>query len=150
MPSSGWYSCKLRKAGLTYEIGVSIYHDKICWINGPFPAGQNDMRVFRKNGGLMSKIPEDKRVVDEDDYFGEPTKVSTRNEFDSPRVKELKKRAKARHESVNGRLKAFGILNQTFRTPGKQRLAKHQSAFEACCVLIQMELDNESRKLMKV
>jgi hypothetical protein len=150
MPSSGWYSCKFNKAGLTYEIAVSIYHDKICWINGPFPAGQNDLRVFRKEGGLASKIPANKRVVADEGYVGEPEKAATRNEFDSPHVKELKKRAKARHESVNGRLKAFGILNQTFRTPGKQRLEKHQAAFEACCVLVQMEYDNNSRKLMKV
>lgn len=150
MPSSGWYSAKYNKAGLVYELGVAVYHDNVCWVNGPFPAGQNDLRVFRKDDGLMSKIPDNKRAIADEGYVGEPTKTATRNEFDDDNVKELKKRAKARHESVNGRLKAFGILNQTFRTPGKQRLQKHQAAFEACCVLVQMELDNGSRKLMKV
>lgn len=34
MPSSGWFSPKFNKAGLVYEIGVAVYHDKICWVNG--------------------------------------------------------------------------------------------------------------------
>lgn len=41
VPSSGWYSTKFNKAGLAYELGVAVYHDKICWMNGPFPAGQS-------------------------------------------------------------------------------------------------------------
>jgi hypothetical protein len=63
MPSSGWYSPKYNKAGLAYEIGVSIYHEKVCWVNGPFPAGQNDLRIFRKPNGLMSNVPENTRVI---------------------------------------------------------------------------------------
>ena len=86
MPSSGWYSCKYNKAGLVYELGVSIYHEKICWVNGPFPAGQNDMRIFKKDGGLMSKIPDGKRAAGDEGYVGEPEEVSTRNEFDSEHV----------------------------------------------------------------
>ena len=45
-PSSGWYSKKSNGAGLTYKIAVAIHHNKIVWINGPFPAGQNNMKVF--------------------------------------------------------------------------------------------------------
>ena len=50
-PSSGRYLKKFNKAGLTYELGVTIYHNKIVWTNGPFPACQNDMKVFRKQMG---------------------------------------------------------------------------------------------------
>jgi len=148
MPSTGWYSCKYNKAGLTYEIACSVYHDKICWINGPFPAGQNDLRIFRKPNGLLSKIPDGKKVIADEGYVGEE-KAATRNEFDTVDVKELKHRAKARQESVNQKLKSFGILNQTFRTTGKLRLERHQAAVEACLVIIQYELDNGSRKPMK-
>lgn len=149
-PSAGWYSSKFNKAGLAYEIGVSVYHDKIVWVNGPFPAGQNDLRIFRKENGLMSKIPDGHRGIGDEGYVGEPGKAATRNEFDPPEVKDLKRRAKARQESVNSKLKAFGILKNVFRTTGKQRLEKHQLAFEACLVIVQYELDNKSRKLMKV
>lgn len=150
MPSSTWYSPKFNKAGLAYEIGLSVYHDKICWCSGPYPAGQNDLRIFRKPDGLMSKIPENSRVVADEGYVGEPTKVATRNGFDSPDIIDLKRRSKARQESINSKLKSFGILSGPFRTTGKQRMFKHQASFEACLVIIQYELDNGSRKLMKV
>ena len=55
LPSSGWYSPKFNHAGLSYEIAVSVYHEKICWINGPFPAGQNDMKIFKQGGGPNEK-----------------------------------------------------------------------------------------------
>jgi hypothetical protein len=148
MPSAGWYSSKFNKAGLAYKIGVSIYHDKIVWVDGPFPEGQNDLRIFRKENGLMSKIPDGHRTIGDKVYVGEPDKATTRNEFDPPEFKDLKRRAKARQKSVNSKLKAFGILKNIFRTTGKQRLEKHQLAFEACLVIVHYELDNKSRKLM--
>lgn len=150
MPSSGWFSPKFNKAGLAYEIGVSVYHDKICWVNGPFPAGQNDLRIFRKPDGLLSKIPAGKKAIADEGYVGEQDKTATRNEFDSSEVKDLKRRAKARQESVNQKLKSFQILKDTFRTTGSQRLEKHKTAFEACLVIVQYELDYNTRKLMKV
>ena len=141
-PSSGWYSKKFNKAGLTYELGVAIYHNKIVWINGPFPAGQNDIKVFRK--GLKDKIPEGCRAIGDDGYRGEPSKVSTKNEYHSSEVRQFGNRARARHETVNSRLKAFGVLNQVFRSKGGSRMEKHKGVFEACCVIVQYELDNGS------
>eukprot|EP00957_Ditylum_brightwellii_P129644 9889786-Ditylum_brightwellii.AAC.1 len=72
------------------------------------------------------------------------------NMFDLPEVKNLKRRAKARQESINQKIKSFGILNQVFCTTGKLCLEKHKAAFEACLVLVQYEIDNGSYKLMKV
>jgi hypothetical protein len=143
-PSSGWYSKKFNKADLVYEIGVAIYTSKIVWVNGPFPAGQNDMKVFRKPGGLMSRIPDNCKAIGDEGYRGEPSKVSTKNEFNSDKVKRFENRVRARHETVNSRLKAFGVLNQVFRSKGDGRMEKHKSAFEACCVIVQYEMDNGS------
>jgi hypothetical protein len=123
MPSSGWYSKKFNKAGLAYELGIAIYHNQLVWINGPFPAGQNDKKIFNKP-------------------VGNPDKITTRNSFDSDPVKKFKRRVKARHETFNGRLQAFGILNHPFRSTGPTRLEKHKAAFEACCVIVQYEMDN--------
>ena len=148
-PSSGWYSKKFNKAGLTYELGVAIFHNNIVWINGPFPAGQNDIKVFRKPGGLMSKIPDGYRAVGDEGYRGEPSKVSTRNQYNSKELNDFENRVRARHETANSRLKAFGILNQVFRSKGESRMEKHKSVFEACCVIIQYEMDN-GNKLFKV
>lgn len=148
-PSTKWYSKKFNKAGLTYELGIAIFHDQLVWINGPFPAGENDMLVFRKDGGLMSIIPKGKLVVADEGYRGEPNVCSTRNTFDDDDVKRFKKRVKARHESFNCRVKSFGILNQPFRSTGDQRLVKHETAFVACCIIVQYEMDN-GRPLFKV
>ena len=143
-PSSGWYSKKSNGAGLSYELGVAVHHNKIVWINGPFPAGQNDLTIFRKPNGLMSKIPDNCRAIGDDGYIGEPSKVSTKNSYNSDEVKRFTNRVRARHETVNSRLKAFSILESVFRSKGASRLEKHKSAFEACCVLVQYELDNGS------
>jgi SRSO17 transposase len=146
MPSSGWYSKKFNKAGLTYELAVALFSNKIVWVNGPFPAGQNDIRVFRKPNGLLSKLPKGHPAIADEGYRGEEEYCSTRNPYDSNDVKYFKGRAKARHETVNSRLKAFGILAQPLRTNGGShgRLDRHKMAFEACLVIIQYELDNGS------
>eukprot|EP00957_Ditylum_brightwellii_P208379 15357116-Ditylum_brightwellii.AAC.1 len=98
----------------------------------------------------MSKIPEGKQVIADEGCIGEPTKVSTHNDFDSENVKILKCRAKARQKTVNQKIKMFGILNQTFHTTGKMYLEKHRAAFEVYLVIVQYELDNGSGELMKV
>lgn len=143
-PSTKWYSNKFKKAGLTYELAVAIYHNKLVWMNGPFPAGENDKSIFEKPNGLASKLKGKQGVIGDEGYRGNPKKVSTRNSLDDDNEKELKKRAKARQETINARLKGFGILNQTFRTTGYLRVPRHKAVMEACCVIVQYELDNGS------
>ena len=103
-PSSGWYSSKYNKSGLVYEIGIAIYHNQVVWVAGPYPAGHNDIQVFKS--GLMHKIPAGKKVIADEGYPGFPELISLRNQFDTKLVKEFKGRVKARHETFNSRLKA--------------------------------------------
>jgi hypothetical protein len=78
-PSVTCYSSKYNKAGFTYELGISIHNNKLIWINGPpFPAGTNDIHIFRKEGSLKSKIPAGKRVVGDEGYKGK-LQISTWN-----------------------------------------------------------------------
>jgi hypothetical protein len=51
-----------KKVGLSYELGISIFNNKLVWINGPFPAGNTDLMIYRKDGGLKSMIPAGKKV----------------------------------------------------------------------------------------
>lgn len=148
-PSAKWYSKKLNGAGLSYELGIDIWESRLVWINGPFPAGQNDISIFRKPGGLMSRIPDGGRVVADEGYRGEGEIISTRNPCDTEAVREFKNRVRARHETFNSRLKAFKILSQPFRGQGNARMEKHQAAFEACCVIIQYNMAN-GHELFKV
>ena len=128
--------------GLSHELGISIFRNQIFWINGPFPAGQNDISLLKKPDGLLTKIPEGKLAVADKGYRGVPHAFTTRNALDSKSVKHFKSRVKARHETCNGRLKRFKILSETFRSTGEHRLQAHKAAFEACCVLVQYEIEH--------
>ena len=122
---------------MAYELGISIFKNQLVRINGPFPAGQHDITIFCKEGGLKSKIASGKRAVGDEGYRGEQ-QISTRNPLDSVMVKEFKKRARARHETFSGRIKSFKILAERFRHGVK----KHKVVFEAVCVIVQYEMEN--------
>ena len=124
-----------KKAALTYEIALSLYHDKIVLVNGPFPAGENYKKV-NKPDGLASKLKPGQVAIGDEGYVGQKDKVVTRNSLNDATTKEIKKRSKARQETINSRLKAFGILNQPFCCTGEHRLPKHKAALEACLVII--------------
>lgn len=147
LPSSGWYSKKFNGAGLAYEVGVAVWHNQIVWINGPFPCGQNDGMIFQK--GLKGKMRASGIQGTADLGYRGHSELATRNAFDGADTKEFKKRAGARQETVNARLKAFRILEEPFRGRGLDRLSKHCSAFEACAVIVQYEMEN-GKGLFKV
>jgi hypothetical protein len=147
-PDKNLCSFKNKKPGVVYELAIAVYDSRLVWINGPFFAGTGDIDVFRMPGGLKSKIPEGKRVIADQGYVGESNICSIRNPLDTKEVKELKRRAKARHEVFNGRLKDFAILSQRFRST-RDSLAKHKTVFEACCVLEQYDVE-DGHPLFKV
>jgi hypothetical protein len=135
-----YFSHKFKSAGLAYEIVIDIYSQRILWINGPFPAGtHNDLKMFRDR--LQEMIPPGHKLLGDKLYRVAKIsdKVATRNEDDDDEVKRLKRRALARHETVNGRLKNFAILRD-FRVH-KNKLSKHRDAFEACCVITQYNIE---------
>ena len=152
-PGAKWYSHKHNKAGFSYEIAIAIFHQQVCWVNGPFPCGTNDIGMYKK--GLKHKIPAGKKLVADEGYTGESEVITTRNAFDSTEVKRFKGRTKARHETFNGRLKRFNILEDRFRTmgpttpEGPTREEKHRAVFIACVVLVQYQIDH-GRPLFEV
>jgi hypothetical protein len=47
MLSSGWYSICFNKATIVYGLGITTDRNKlVLWINGPFPAGQNNTKYL--------------------------------------------------------------------------------------------------------
>ena len=111
--------------------------------------------MFNRDDGIGNMISVGKRSGTDEGYRGDPNKVpnakkvSRRNPFDSKEVKKFKQRVKARHETFNSRLKNFKILSEDFRSTGATRLEKHRTVVEACCVLVQFEMEN-GRPLFKV
>jgi DDE superfamily endonuclease len=138
-----YYSHKFRQSAVTYELAISIFDNKLVWMNGPFPAGKPDIKIF-KNDGLMAKMPANKKAIGDRGYPG-AAMISTPNGKDDATLRKFKGRVRARHESFNSRIKAFASLDNRFRH-GK---AKHKMAFEAVCVLCQYQIE-EGKGLFEV
>jgi len=140
-PDSRWCSYKYKQAGLSHEIGLSIYYDKVVWVNGPFMGAEHDRDIYRS--ALQAKIPKGKLVVADRGYTMEEKvrTLSIRNRLDSKSLKEFKRRVRARHESFNWRMKRFRILSENFRGK-KQRVQQHKKIFEAVCVICQYDMEN--------
>jgi len=80
------------------------------------------------------------KVIGDNGYRGERGVVSTPNAHDPEELRKFKSRARARHESFNGRIKNFRCLDVRFR----HGIAKHKMVFEAVCVIVQYQLENGS------
>lgn len=148
-PGSQNYSHKFNGAGIAYELGIAIRAQRLVWIAGPFKASMHDLTIFR--GGkpneekdaraLIFKIPQGKKAIGDSAYKGEAGpggKVSISHDEDSAQLKKFKARAKARHETFNGRLKSFNVLDLPYR----HMKIEHAIVFEATCVAVQYDIEN--------
>jgi hypothetical protein len=142
---TSYYSHKYNKAGLNYELGISLSTNRLVWMNGPFPAGSNDISIF-SNKGLEHKLQQlQKKAIGDAGYNGHYETVSTPNAIDSYGVKLFKSRALKRHETFNGHTKVFDCLNGRFR----HSLGRFANCFEAVCVLCQYQIEID-KPLFKV
>jgi hypothetical protein len=141
LPSAKWYSHKSCGPGLAYELGIAIHENRSVWMNGSFMASTHDLTIFRDEDGLKTKLkaaPKKKKVLADSAYSKESKYVSTKNSIDDEEVGNFKRRALARHETFNRRIKTYAILANTFR----HDFNKHVIVFEACCVLAQYDMEN--------
>jgi hypothetical protein len=137
---SSWYSHKYNKAGVNYELGLSISENRLVWMNGPFKAGKNDVSTFT-NKGLKQKlqaIGPGKKAIGDSGYTGHSQHISTPNSHDSRNVKKFKGRALLRQEKFNGMTKNFDCLSGRFRHSAD----RFENCFEAVCVICQYQLEN--------
>jgi hypothetical protein len=88
-----FYSHKFKQAGVDYELGISVHHNSLVWMNGPFPAGDHDINVFRSKQGLKAKIPTGKKVIGDKGYIGEKAIISTPNSHDPAELQKFKSHA---------------------------------------------------------
>jgi hypothetical protein len=133
-----YFSFKHNRAGLLYEVGMSIHEERCVWINGPYPGGKtNDKGVF--NDKLRAKIPVGKRVLGDSGYDSKIDSdiVTTKRVQDSQVVRKFKRRALSRHEKFNSRLKTFACLS----TVSRHSEDVHKSTFEAVAVICQYQLE---------
>ena len=133
-----WFSHKFRGPGVRYEVGVNIQNGWIVWCNGPYPYGEwSDIKIARHT--IVDLLQEDEMCVADGGYrdgyehFETPTGL---NNYDQ----RMKKLARARHETVNKRIKQFKVLSEQFRHP----LEKHGICFRACANLTQLVIKYEA------
>jgi hypothetical protein len=100
--SSSWYSHKSNGPALRYEIAICIQTGWIVFYHGPFPAGMSDLKIFRIK--LKTILGPLEKVIADKGYRGDE-KVDTPLTAKSKLHKDGMSIARARHETVNGRLK---------------------------------------------
>ena len=116
-----WWSHKLNGAGLRYEIGVSLDTGDIVWVHGPYPCGRYaDVSIFRR--GMKTVLDDCERVIADMGYSDDM--CITPDTLLSPVSPKLHRLLRARHETVNKRLKQFAVLRSSFR---------HDLSFHGVC-----------------
>ena len=134
-----YFDRKGGKAGHTYEIALHLWENRIVWFNGPFPANSGGDRAIFLNGGLNDAMPKGKKSIADKIYKG-LAKVALHNSLDCEEVRVFKRRARARQEVINTRMKTFGVLKQRFR----HGLARHDQFVSAVAVIVALQLENGS------
>jgi hypothetical protein len=135
-----YYSHKYNKAGLNYELGISLWQSRLVWMKGPTKAGGNDLQVFLQEGLEAKLKATGKKGIGDGGYRGHPGEMSTPNSHDSKEANKFKSRALKRHEKFNGLTKNFDCLSGRFR----HSVDRFKNCFEAVCVICQYQMENGS------
>lgn len=131
--SSCWYSHKFNGLGVRYEVGVTVQKGYICWINGPYPCGKSpDLSIYRS--GLKNQIRYGEQVLTDGGYKDESCVLKDNLVGITKRYHSL---IRARHETLNKRLKEFKVLKHVYR----HRLSKHVICFYAVANITQIALE---------
>ena len=133
-------SHKFKGNGLKYEVGVCIRTGEIVWIHGPKRCGMNDIQVARD--AFISFLNDDEMANADNGYRGAFKHLKTPCLYHYLSWEEMGMAgiARARHETVNGRLNFFAVLTKPFR----HDLGKHSACFRAVAVITQLILKNGS------
>jgi len=126
-------------AKASFDYDFALVDNRLLWMRGPFPAGTNDITVFRGRGLRAELKRRQQSAIGDKGYNGGKKYVSTFNAHDTLVLKLFKSRAQKRHETFNGLLKKNQILDTRFR----HGLEKFGCAFEACCVVAQYRIQEE-------
>ncbi len=108
-----FYSHKFKSSGLRYKSAIAVYTDNIVWFHGPFPwRAFNDLKIFSSK--MQTILPYRENVITDRGYRGSPS-CMTPNKSLNKEHKKFMANARARHETINRRLKQWGCLKQLLR-----------------------------------
>ncbi len=105
---------------------------------GPKPLGTwPDIKIFTSY--LAHFLEPYERVEADDGYRGHEDKVKCpKNDVNPVENLKMQGRVRARHETLNGRLKNWGILSQVFH----HGIRRHGHVFRACAVITQLTIEH--------
>ena len=130
----GLYSHKFNSAGLRYEIAVGIYNGYIVWVNGPFPAGEwPDSRIVQH--AFIGYLCSDEIFLADRGYRGVPYAITPGGH--PPQLERLISKLRARHETVNRKMKEYRCLGDLCRHTPEQ----HGTLFYAVANLVQLRIE---------
>ena len=133
-----WCSHKFKGPGLRYEVAICIVTGHMVWIFGGFPCGSHpDLKIFRS--GLAHILEPGEKVIADGGYKGEPGIWAKGHDQLSKRARKVEGKIRARHETVNARLKNFCVLSTRFR----HTLNLHAHCFYAVANLVQLAMKHE-------
>ena len=135
-----WFSHKFNGPGVRYEFGVCIQTGWLCWIAGPFPAGDfPDQEIF--SSFLAHELAEGEKVEVDEGYTGD-IPIRPKSDFGGKQEWQyMKGQARARHECVNRLFKEWGILGQKYR----HCLNKHSDVVLAVAAIAQNKIKDGRR-----
>jgi hypothetical protein len=116
-----FHSHKFHKAALKYEVATCINTGEVVWIHGPFPGGRHDLTIYR--AGLKQQLRQGEMIWADGSYRGDATCVTKFQPGLSEEFLFEIKRARSRHETVNGRFTDWSALRDVYRhSPNKHHL----------------------------
>lgn len=130
-----WFSHKFSGPGLRYELGVCIKTGHIVEFHGPLPCAYPDLKIF--HAGMKWKLLPGERVIANRGYRGE-AKVMIPYECINGEHLKMMNISRSQHETINGRLKTWHILNGIYH----HRRDKHHLMFKSVAVLEQVKIEN--------
>jgi hypothetical protein len=126
------------KSALQYKLGIDILKGNLVWVEGPYPAGAwPDIKIFLSS--LAGHLLPGERVEANNGYVGHPNKIKCPNNDSNPeRNLGMQSAVRSCHETFNGRLKNWEILETTYR----HDIGLHGTVFTACAVITQLNVAN--------
>ena len=133
-------SSKFKHGGLQYELAVALYSSNIVWASGPhLPGRKPDITIFRE--GLKWALSANSEMAFADlGYRGERDTVQEKGRG-TKKEREVATRARARHETINRRLKEWKVLSSSFRHNNGHDVSNHGYIFNAVLVLTQLSVN---------
>jgi len=137
------YSHKMNGPGLRYEIAHGIYTGNICWVNGPFKAGDyNDLQIAQENG-LCDVLDACKEKAIADSIYKRDQKHFYTPEGTNTPIAAAANRCRARQEYINALLKKWGCFIQAWRHDTEL----HEWAIMTALTILQIRIDCRLFKL---